>query len=618
MYNLDSLSLKYLIEENTEFLTGAVVQKIQMPSKREILLSLRNLGENRRLYINVDPKFAHMNFITDKENYSIKIPKEPPMFCMLLRKHMEGAKFQAVRAVEYERIVEFYFEIYDEIGSAVRMCLSVEFMGKHSNAILYNASNKVIAGCVHNISPEKSSVREVWGGISYIYPPKQEKTDILKTSFAGFAGVCGGLSGFDAGSAQDMNGLADENAFVDKVSGHYYYFSKGFLNFLLGHVPKSLEERFSLLQNAASGDFSAVKEFWAQNILDEGILGVDESGTNASKNTSKEAFGRVSFGTGVQNPSLNFLIEKYFSHFVLKDLTGAKKAHLKRLLGKEYKRCQDIVLNSGKKTSHELQRKKGELLLAHMYELQDTGETPEKVLFEGVEIALDTSKTLSENAQRYFALYQKGKTASEIQAVREKEAKANLEYLDSILFSIENARAADVLDEIEDELNEFLAREKGVARLSHNTSYNASHNTSNGAGASYSASNGTARGVTSKKKEKPAKIQVQSVEYKGFEIFIGKNNKQNDYLIKKVSNPEDIWLHGKDCPSSHCFIKTENGKKAVPDEVLLFACNLVKENSPMKNSAKASIIYTKRKFIKRPPDTHLGYVTYREEKEIVV
>ena len=168
---------------------------------------------------------------------------------------------------------------------------------------------------------------------------------------------------------------------------------------------------------------------------------------------------------------------------------------------------------------------------------------------------------------------------------RQNEAKENLEYLDSIIFSVENAVRSDVLDEIEEELTEFLSAQRGGAK----------NNTT-----------------------KQEKISVESIEYKGFTLYIGKNNKQNDYLIKKVSSPEDIWLHGKDCPSSHCFIKTENGKKPVTDEVLLYACKLVKENSPMKESAKASIIYTKRKFIKRPPDTHLGYVTYREEKEIVV
>lgn len=552
MYNLDSLSLKYLVDENAEFFEGAVVQKIQMPSKREILLSLRNLGENRKLYVNVDPKFAHMNFIEHKENYFVKIPKAPPMFCMLLRKHMEGAKLQDVRVVEYERIVEFYFEIYDEIGSVVPMCFCVEFMGKHSNAILYNASNKITTGCVHNISPKKSSVREVWGGINYIYPPRQEKTDILKTSIAEFYSL----------------GVSD---FIDEVSSHYYHFSKGFLNFItakLGTFSNSKlndnfrqEELFSLMQNSASGDFSSVKEFWAQNILNENL---------------------VFNGEAVLGCSLNFLIEKYFSYFVLKDKLEAKKTHLKKLLNKEYKRCKDIISNFCKKTSFELNRKKGELIFAHMHSLQEAGEN---VILDGIEIALDTSKTLSENAQYYFALYQKGKVAREIQLEREKRAKESVEYLDSVLFSIDNAVQPDILDEIEEELNEFLTAQRG--------------------------------GVLNSA-VKQTKISVESVEYKGYTLFIGKNNKQNDYLIKKVSNPEDIWLHGKDCPSSHVFIKTENGKKPVTDEVLLYACNLVKENSPMKTSAKASIIYTKRKFIKRPPDTHLGYVTYREEKEIVV
>ena len=95
-------------------------------------------------------------------------------------KHLEGAKLKDVRVVEYERIVEFYFDIYDEIGFITPMCLAIELMGKHSNAILYNAQNKIITGCIHNISQQKSSVREVWGGINYIYPPKQDKKDILK------------------------------------------------------------------------------------------------------------------------------------------------------------------------------------------------------------------------------------------------------------------------------------------------------------------------------------------------------------------------------------------------------------------------------------------------------
>ncbi len=533
MYNLDSLSLKYLIEENKDFLNGAVVQKIQMLSKREILLSIRNLGENRKLYINVDPKFAHINFITDKDNYFIKIPPAPPMFCMLLRKHLEGGKLDNIRVVDYERIVEFYFDIYDEIGSLIPMCLSVELMGKHSNVILYNAKTKVITGCVHNISPEKSSVREVWGGVTYIYPPKQEKTDILKSSIADF---------YTLDTAQ--------------ISDKYYYFSKGLTDFILKKAAEAKkEELFSLFQNLAGGNKQLILEFWAEKIKEEGL--------------------------SVHNcRTLNGLIEKYFSYFVLKDLVQGRKNTLLRQIQKEFKRNNDIILNSDKKSNYLAYKEKGDLILANIYKINKG----DKILAtEGFEIILDENKTPSENAQWYFALYSKGKKAKEVLEKRKLEAEQNIQYLNEILFTIKNADRPDILDEIEDEISEFSGK-----------------NTQN---------------IKGKKENKP---DVKCIEYQGFKLYLGKNNKQNDYLIRKLSNPEDIWLHTKDCPSGHIIIKTENGKKAVTDEVLLYAAKLVKENSSAKESSKVSIIYTKRKYLKRPPETHLGYVTYKEEKEIVI
>ncbi len=535
MFNLDSLSLKYLIEENKDFFTGAVVQKIQMLSKREILLSMRNLGENRKFYINVDPKFPHMNFITCKDNYFIKIPKEPPMFCMLLRKHLEGAKLSSVCAAEYERIAEFYFDIYDEIGSMVPMCLSVEIMGKHSNVILYNAKSKIITGCVHNISPEKSSVREVWGGIQYIYPPKQEKTDILRVSASDFY-----------------------NTEASDISNKYYYFSKGLVDFIL---KKDLEkiELFSTLQNLAVGDSHIIKEFWAEQIKKEG-LNIPECG------------------------SINSLIEKYFSYFVMKDLIQTRKNRLQKILKKEYKRQNDIILNSDKRSNYLSYKEKGDLILANIYKIK---EGDKKFETDGIEIILDENKTPAQNAQCYFALYSKGKKAAEVLEKRKIEAENNIKYLDEILFSIENADRPDILDEIEEELSEY-----SDSMRKQNLGQNAG-----------------------KKKEA---LNIQNLEYQGFNIILGKNNKQNDYLIRKLSSPEDIWFHAKDCPSGHIIIKTENGRKPVTDEVLLYAAKLAKENSPMKNNAKASVIYTKRKYLKRPPETHLGYVTYREEREIVI
>ena len=129
MQNLDSLTLKFFFEENANFFIGGVIQKIQMPSRKEIIFYIRNLGENRKLYINIDPKYPHICFIEDKNDYLVKIPNKPPMFCMQLRKHLEGAKIIDAQIVPYERIIEFHFNVYDEFGILASSILAVELMG---------------------------------------------------------------------------------------------------------------------------------------------------------------------------------------------------------------------------------------------------------------------------------------------------------------------------------------------------------------------------------------------------------------------------------------------------------------------------------------------------------
>ena len=127
---------------------------------------------------------------------------------------------------------------------------------------------------------------------------------------------------------------------------------------------------------------------------------------------------------------------------------------------------------------------------------------------------------------------------------------------------------------------------------------------------------GLLKASSDKKKEK--KVVLEKFEVDGYEIFLGKNSKQNDYLISKIANANDIWLHAYNCPSSHVLIKVKNDQKAPTPNVLEFGANLVKNNSPLKNSGKASVIYTLRKDLKKPPGGVLGYVIYKNEKEIIV
>ena len=177
MINFDSLSLKALISEIEPILTEGRVQKVQQPSKHELLLTVRALRQTHKLYICVDPKYPHVALLsTEGEKLrDIGIPQKPPMFCMLLRKHMEGAKINAVEQPNFERILEIKFDSYNELGERTPMILSCEFMGKHGNIILYSYETNVIQGCAHSVSHEKSRERELAGGLPYIYPPKQNK-----------------------------------------------------------------------------------------------------------------------------------------------------------------------------------------------------------------------------------------------------------------------------------------------------------------------------------------------------------------------------------------------------------------------------------------------------------
>lgn len=182
--NFDFITLKAFLEENKDFLLGARLQKIQQPTRQELIFGMRNQGKTRKFYININPKFFHICFMsTNGENKRhIKIPQQPPMFCMLLRKYLESAKIAKVvqpqNGENLERILEFYFETYNEIGEKIYLCLAIELMGKHSNVILYNYDTNIIIGCAHNVGAEKSRVRETIGGLPYAYPPKKNNTII--------------------------------------------------------------------------------------------------------------------------------------------------------------------------------------------------------------------------------------------------------------------------------------------------------------------------------------------------------------------------------------------------------------------------------------------------------
>ena len=466
MKNIDFLTIEAFINENIDFFIGARVQKIQQPTRRNFMFSLRNNGESRKLYININPELYHITFASEENlnRRGITIPKQPPMFCMLLRKYLEGVKISDVLAVKGERIIEFHFDIIDELSQKRSVCLAVELMGKHSNLILYDRENFTIIGCAHNVGPEKSRYRELQGGFKYTYPPK---------------------------GVNDLSLVTTPNFKTSEIDNY----------------------------------FASVQEERNLKIEKEKLL-----------------------------KTVNSDLKKINS--------SAEKISL---LLKKRDKCEKYKLY-------------GELLTANLYQKKDYSkeiEVFDYVNNKNIVIELDETKTLNENAQKYYKLYNKAKNTRDNASKMLEELSIKKEYCENLLYSINSAEKIENLIEIKDEL-------------------------------------GLNKEVT-KKKGKP---DIEKRDISGFEVYIGKNNKQNDYIVSKLAKDEDYWFHTRLCAGSHILLKV---KAKEPDEKTIFeCCKLAREFSSAKQPSKVGVIYTKRKYLKKPPSAPLGYVTYKNEKEILI
>ena len=470
MITFDSLMLKEWIEQNSDFLCGGRIQKIQQPTRRDFVFSVRNKGETRKLYININPQFYHVAFM-DKETEEkrlIEIPQKPPMFCMLLRKYLENAQISKINQPPFERILEFYIETYNELSEKIYLCLAIELMGKHSNVVLYNYDTNIIIGCAHNVGAEKSREREMAGTLPYVYPPNPPKQWYL-----------------------NENSLYDENCSdINSVIDEYYS------NCIYEEKFKSLKENCRQIVNRK--------------------LKKDKNSLN----------------------KMNFRLEK------------------------EYDSDKYRIM--------------GDLIMSNLYNNKDYSEYIKVWNYETekeIIINLDKTKTLKENENNFYKLYNKGKMTVNKLTELTGNLSENINYLEHVLYSLDIASTVRELKEIMAELEP----EKKVNISS-------------------------------------SSIKPVEMEINGYKVFVGKNNRQNDFIVSKLSKDEDYWFHTKDCAGSHVLLKCENPS----DELLLECAKLAKKYSKGSNSSKVGVIYTKRKNLKKPPKANLGYVTYKNEREIIL
>lgn len=589
MINFDSLCLKAFIDEYGHILESGRIQKIQQPTRREIVINFRSHGENHKLYININPKYPHLCIL--KNNlHEIKIPKQPPMFCMLLRKYLDGAKILQVVQPPHERIFEIHIESYNELGEKSPLILAIELMGKHSNVILYNCENNIILGCAHNVGAEKSKERELAGGMKYIYPQQKDKKNILKTTFEDFYRDLS--SAVILSEAKDLK-HSTESFPAETLNSTYFDIS----------IPLAKE-----LIKAAKNDAKKLYEL-AKKVVDLEIFNpsISEDGENFS------LFSLDKTTKWLHCDDINNLLDNYFGRHVCLDKLSTEKSALNQTLNKEIKKLEKTI-ETHKKTLKDAEKASKYKILAdilttniHSITMPVKSVTLENYYEnnEPISIELNPEISLKENIQRYYKLYNKMKTAETIAQERSDKTSVELEYLQGIKTSVEQADKSKILDEIKSELIERGANRPDYPLTSGNKNHKSRlhHH--------FAPRN-------NKAKPQKEKIEPDEIIWDGYKIYIGKNNKQNDFIVSKLSSANDLWLHTYNIPGSHILIKMPPDTKNPPDSVLLKAAQLAAYYSQARNSVKVDVTCVKRKFLKKPPGANPGYVTYTNEMNIIV
>lgn len=561
--SLDGVFIKSIINELDKKLTGGRVDKIHQPDKNEIVMSIRSKGENLKLLITAagsSPRL-HLTSITRKN------PMEPPMFCMLLRKHLTGARITSLRQINFDRIVEISFESRDELGTLANKSLIVEIMGKHSNIIFVNEGNTIIDSLIR-VTPQVSSVRQVYPGLSYKAPPGSDKLNPL---------------------------TADRQSFMEELESTnrgifiFDFFYKNFTGFS-PFISREICWLANLNESTCLGELSHEKkeELWDAFSKLRDRINENDFSFNIYYDENKiygfycleveylKDFGKKSF------PSSGDLLDEYYYELDNKNKINQRVASLIKSINtkiarnkKKVEKQRTELLNAESRDKYRIY---GDLILANLHKRPEDNKLTVANYYDPdqkeITIPLDPKLSLSQNSQKYFKRYNKLKNAAEELEKLIDSTLSEIAYLENILFSIEECETTEDLDDIYSELiGQGLMKKRSK--------------------------------INKPKETKPITTFISSG---GHEILVGKNNIQNDMITFKIAKSEDYWFHAKNMPGSHVVIRTMGDE--LTDEEYIEAAKIAAYYSKGKNSGRVEVDYTKKSNIKKPPNAKPGFVIY--------
>lgn len=554
--SFDGMFTYAITEELKKELANGRISKIHQPYKNELIFIIRANGGNHRLLLSAHPSYARIHLTTE----SYENPSEPPMFCMLLRKHLEGGVIERIGQIELERILYIDVKGRNEIGDVTYKRLIIEIMGRHSNIILIDRDRNMIQDSIKHISPAVNRHRTIMPGQEYVLPPEQNK-----------------LNPFEATEETilrkvDFNSGKLDQQLMQQFAGISPLFAKEIL-FRAGLASRiSLPESFlKLVSEIKNNDISA----------------------SMIETSDKEYFYILPLthlnGTSKVFPSISEMLDRYYYGKAARDRVKQQGNDLERFVQNELKKNKTKIkkLQATLKDAEKAEKYKlrGELITANMYAIKRGDKTADVINYydgEMVSIALNPQKTPSENAQAYFQKYNKAKKSVAFIEEQISLAENEILYFENVYQQIESASPKDI-EEIREELMDGGYLKKKQAK--------------------------------GNKKNKPAKIILEKYAASdGTEILVGKNNKQNDYLTNKTAARDDIWLHTKDIPGSHVVIRSQEPS----EETILEAANLAAYFSKAKGSSSVPVDFTKIRHVKKPNGSKPGFVIYDNQQTVYV
>ncbi len=569
----DGFVLAAVKEQLKSTIIGGTVSKIAMPEKDELLITIRNNSNNYRLLISAGASLP-LVYLSEENKTS---PLSAPAFCMLLRKYLSSSKIINVSQNGFDRIILFEFEHLNELGDLSRKTLAFELMGKYSN-IIFVDENGIIIDSIKRVPASVSSLREVLPGRIYRFPDelnklqpdtvdttqleslfKSKSTEVYRALYTKVAGISPLIAQeicYRSAIPFDLNTELLTGSDIESIHCH-----------LTDFVSRCIENKFNPV------------------IIYHNDIPIEYASFRIEQYSSPEY-------TESSYVSISKLLEDYYSKKELQTRIAQKTSDIRKTVIKLLERATK---------KYDLQRKQikdcenkdkykvyGDLLNTYGYSLKggDLSFSCDNYYDnnKNIDIPLDPNKTGIENAKKYYDKYSKLRRTEVALKSEITKTEKSIDHLSGILQSIDTSVSDYDIHQIQAELNEY----------------------------GY---------INDKQNIKAQKIKsepIHIISSDGYDIYIGKNNYQNEEVTFKIASSNDLWFHAKKVPGSHVVVKCNKLLEDIPDRLYKEAASLAAYYSQNRNNSKVEVDYTLRKNLKKTPGGPPGYVIYNTYYSITV